>query len=170
MWPLTPWQGIFLGKGTLPWDFATKCLNLAIMGGKSQIAQNRPGQLVLSYGAKPRSAPKGSELPHAGMPVPTLQHRWKTSSIPSLRVLARLSFKPPANLGAAASSRVKRSRNETPCTELHKACTARAKSCTRPSRQRPREPRQPLQNLTLHLSHRSCQNEAVAVTASSEPR
>lgn len=170
MQPLTPRRGIFLGKGTLPWDFINKCLNLGIMGEKSRIAQNWPGQLVLSHSAKAQSSPKGSDVPHTGMLAPSPQHRWKASSIPSLQVRAWLSFKPPANLGAAAASRVKRSRNENAPHGAAKACTARAKSCTRTSRQRHREPRQPPQNLTLHLSHHSCQNEAVAVTASSEPR
>lgn len=113
MRPLTPRQGILLGKGTLPWDFITKCLHLRIMGGKkSRAAQNWPGQLVLSRGGKFRISPKGLDVPHAGMPAPTLQHRWKTSSVPGSALNHQQIWEQWPH------PRVKRGRNATPCREL----------------------------------------------------
>ena len=167
-----PQRGIFLGKGTLPRYFITKCLNLGITEGKHRIAGNSPRQLMLSHGAKPRSSPKGSNVPHARMLAPSPQQR------PSMEDWHH-PFAPgpcPAQLSTTSKSRSSdRIPGETKLKRntLHGAANdlmARAKSCPRSSRQGHREPRQSPQNLTLHLCHRSCQNEAVAVTASSEPR
>lgn len=110
-----PPAGNIAWEGDPPMGFHYKMFTFKSNGGegKSRVAQNWPGQPVLSHGGKFRISPKGLDVPHAGMPAPTLQHQWKTSSVPGSALNHQQIWEQWPH-----PHWVKRGRNATPCREL----------------------------------------------------
>lgn len=165
MWALTPPHPAPVGN--IPWQddlamgFHYKMFKLWNNGEGKKAELPRIGMSSSSRARVPNPGrcPKGSAVPHAGMPAPSPQQRRRMEDQAASLLPGS---KPPAKFGSGG-----RIPGETKAMRAVKAGRARAESCTPTNRSRPR---QPPQNLTLHLSRRSCQNEAVALTASSEPR
>lgn len=123
-------------------DFTTKCLNLGIMGGEK--TQNWP-ESARAAGPEPWGSIRGWDVPHTGVAVPTPRNGGEAAAPPGLWVCAHLSLNPPGNSGAAPAQGREEAGRKFP------VCSSRRSSAPGASRA-----------LTLHLSHLSCQNEALA--------